>query len=464
MSVARLHVVWQGDFGGESSIALVNRELARRLASETVLSLAPSDGPPHEGELARLVGRRLPRVDVVMRHSSSPVATRPRVGRWVWMTPWEYGAALPVEWLSAMRRDVEVVCANSAWTGQLFEESGVARERVAVTPNGVDTARFHPAATPIPLGTDKRTRFLFVGRMSHRKGIELALLAYRRAFSDRDDVVLVIKPCETDGVSSSDVVNRIARAFADPPSPAVTILPTRMREDDLPGIYTACDALIHPYRGESFCLPIAEAMACGTPVIATDRGGASMIATPETATLISSVLVHLPRLALGNRRVSNFPHWQEPVVADLVSAMRAIHENPSAARLKAARARQMIVERFTWDHSVDAVRRAFEIATSALPRRHPEGLTARERERLLEDGDTHLRAARFDSAAHAYHRCLGRDALLADRANGREIAAQALLGLGHVAREHGMEHYASRFFRLKSKLYSSGRFVNLETT
>lgn len=49
-------------------------------------------------------------------------------------------------------------------------------------------------------------------------------------------------------------------------------------ENDLPALYSAADALAYPSRHEGFGLPVLEAMACGTPVVA-GRGGA----VPEVA-------------------------------------------------------------------------------------------------------------------------------------------------------------------------------------
>jgi len=451
----RLHVVWQGDFGGPSSIAHVNRELVRRIASRIELSLAPSGCAP-DAEFVPLVGRRLPRVDIVMRHSSVPTHAVPRVGRWVWMTPWEYGASLPYEWLTAMQHHAAMVCANSAWTGQLLRACGLPEDRVAVTHNGVDISRFDPSARPIRIDVEKRFRFLYTGRLTHRKGYEIVLEAYRRAFSAADDVALVIKPCDHRGVQTAELIRHVTRPFAAPDAPALAILPTEMDASDLPGMYTACDALVHPYRGESFCLPMAEAMACGRPVIATDIGGASMFATPDTATLLPSCLVHLPRLALGRRRLSNFPHWQETAVDDVAAAMRRAYEDPASTSEQCHRARRVIADGFTWDHSADLLERAFEAAMH-VDVRAPVPVTRRQRETWLAQGDVHLRAGELDAAARAYHRCLGRDAMRADRADRQQIAREAIVGLGRVAAERGAPRYADRFFRWASKLYSSRR-------
>ena len=47
-------------------------------------------------------------------------------------------------------------------------------------------------------------------------------------------------------------------------------------EQDMPDLYSACDAFLAPSLHEGFCLPVVEAMACGTPVI-----GACATALPE---------------------------------------------------------------------------------------------------------------------------------------------------------------------------------------
>jgi glycosyltransferase involved in cell wall biosynthesis len=54
-------------------------------------------------------------------------------------------------------------------------------------------------------------------------------------------------------------------------------------DDEMPGLYAACDSLVHPSRGEEFGLPIAEAMACGLPVVVTAGGAADDFCDDRTA-------------------------------------------------------------------------------------------------------------------------------------------------------------------------------------
>ena len=63
-------------------------------------------------------------------------------------------------------------------------------------------------------------------------------------------------------------------AQAQPNAPEILYLNEELPPDSLPGLYTACDCLVLPYRGEGFGLPVPEAMACGLPVIVT-AGGAT---------------------------------------------------------------------------------------------------------------------------------------------------------------------------------------------
>lgn len=458
----RLHVVWRGDFAGSGSIALVNRELAGRLASSVDLSLTPTDGRVAGPSLAHLVARPLPRVDLVIQHSSSPDTTPPPQGRWLWMTPWEYGASFPIDWVSAVLDAGASICVYSDWTRTHVVDSGIPGDRVFVVPLGVDTGRFDPAVRARPLHTDKACRFLFIGRLAHRKGLDIVVRAYRQAFSGRDDVALVVKPFGARGVDMAAAIGNITRPFADTGAPAIVMLPPDVAVGELAAMYTACNAFVHAYRGESFCLPMAEAMACGVPVIATDRGGASGYATPHTANLLPSFVAHAPRLSFGRRRLSNFPHWQEVRSTALADAMRSFHGNPGPARALAAAARALVAARFTWDRAADAMRRAMD-ACLASPAHAPAAVVRLEqRQAWLDAADAHLATGDLDAAAEAYHRCLGRRALLADRAAGRQLSARALDGLGEISQARSRPHEAAGFFRLASRLYRAGARAEIQ--
>ena len=73
----------------------------------------------------------------------------------------------------------------------MYIAGGVPAERVVSIPNGVDLDVFRPAERPRDDSAD--LRFLFVGGLIWRKGAELLLHAWQRAFAGRSDVTLVVK-------------------------------------------------------------------------------------------------------------------------------------------------------------------------------------------------------------------------------------------------------------------------------
>jgi len=56
-------------------------------------------------------------------------------------------------------------------------------------------------------------------------------------------------------------------------------------ENDMPKLYNAADVFLHPSEYESFGFPVLEAMACGTPVVASDRASVTEVAG-DAATLL----------------------------------------------------------------------------------------------------------------------------------------------------------------------------------
>jgi glycosyltransferase involved in cell wall biosynthesis len=61
---------------------------------------------------------------------------------------------------------------------------------------------------------------------------------------------------------------------------AGVVFPGRIDDADLPALYSGCAAFVLPSLDEGFGLPAVEAMACGAPVIVSDRGALPEIAGP----------------------------------------------------------------------------------------------------------------------------------------------------------------------------------------
>src|SRR5262249_49649540 len=162
--------------------------------------------------------------------------------------------------------------------------------------------RFHPGVTPYDFASNPNTRhltpdtykFLFVGGTIGRKGADILLDAYDRAFTARDKVTLIIKDFAANTFYANQGAQALIRALqAKPNAPDIVYLTDDMTEAEIASLYAACDCLVHPYRGEGYGLPIAEAMACGKPTILTNYGAALDFADDSNAYLIPATLQRL---------------------------------------------------------------------------------------------------------------------------------------------------------------------------
>lgn len=142
--------------------------------------------------------------------------------------------------------------------------------------HGVDTREYKAVRTKARESLDvpeSSPIVLFVGRLEPRKGVHVLFKAIPEILSHTPDArfVLVGKDTNTGpkGTSfkQSLLNNTEIRAWREN-IVFVDFLP----QDELIGLYSACDVFVLPSLVESFGLPIIEAMACGKPVVATKTG------------------------------------------------------------------------------------------------------------------------------------------------------------------------------------------------
>jgi glycosyltransferase involved in cell wall biosynthesis len=357
-----LPIRWQGPFLGHYSYAVINRELCSRLAQNQRLELTiqPSDTPFTNDNLiptqstgfdtiVEHVGRPLSRPAEIhiSNHPQHPYLA-PQHGRWVIIQPWDY-MSLPVRWLDWINTQIDQVWVPSHFVRAAFLEAGLPPARIAVVPNGVDTHRCHPNARKVNLPTRKSFKFLFVGGPFWRKGFDILLEAYRKAFTARDDVCLVIKSAPEFWTTAG--TQRLAEFRARTAAPEIISIIQPLDQQRMAGLYASCDCLVHPYRAEGFAMCVAEGMASGLPVIVTGAGATADFCNPQTAFLLPSMLRHLPEKHIDNLPTLDYPGYLEPDLEALITCMRRIYTHPESASLIAQAGLRKIQTQFTWDHA-----------------------------------------------------------------------------------------------------------------
>ena len=369
---ARVAVAFQGEFFAYNSMAIVNRELARallaldlsagagRAAGFAIVPDEPAPEPsvaadPRFGALRETMRRGVPACDVLIRQSNGAADFRRLDGARaiVQILPWEYGT-LPRAWVEGLRAGgADEVWTPTEYCRAMFVDAGIAPERVAVVPNGIDPEKFSPdrAVEPYPLATRKTFKFLFVGGVLPRKGVDVLLAAYRRAFTRDDDVTLVLKLLGTRTFYQLNDDAAGLRAFAnDPQAPELVVIDDEISDDDVVRLYRTCDALAFPYRGEGFGMPMLEALACGLPVIATAGGAADAFLDDDVAYRIPAQRRPLSGVMRGEE-LAGEGWWLEPDVDALAATMRHVVTHRDEARAKALHGAERARRDWTWDRA-----------------------------------------------------------------------------------------------------------------
>ena len=366
-------VSWEGSFLDHGSLSHVNRALTAELRAfpEFQLQCVTTGSPASPGfeDWARQISAAAaPDTDITVRHAWPPNWKRPARGKLVVIQPWEFGS-LPAEWVQQSQQ-VDEFWLPSEYVRRVYAESGVPTAKLFVVPNGVDPKKFNPRAAPMKLATAKKFKFLFVGGTIGRKGPDLLLQAYLKNFTAADDVCLVIKDFGGQSFYAGQTFEaQIRTAQSLPNAPEILYLNQELPPDGLPGLYTACDCLVLPYRGEGFGLPVLEAMAGGLPVIVTAGGATDDFVRDEFASRIPAVQKYFGD-EVGGMKLAAKGWLLEPDLAALGREMRGVFANPEAAHERGKLASRHAHQFFSWKNAAAAAaQRIRELCRPAGPQR-----------------------------------------------------------------------------------------------
>jgi glycosyltransferase involved in cell wall biosynthesis len=173
------------------------------------------------------------------------------------------------------RRARKVITVSEFSRGDLAAALGIDPAAIAVIRGGVDPARFSPRADPAEAraahGLDRPYALVLGTRIARKNVAALCSVGTRL---DHLGIELVL----------AGGARAYMRAGDQPPGRPLGYVDDAL----LPGLYAGAELLLMPSAYEGFGLPCLEAMACGTPVVAADRGAlpelyaeAAVIASPD---------------------------------------------------------------------------------------------------------------------------------------------------------------------------------------
>lgn len=253
-----------------------------------------------------------------------------------------YRMIAPVGHRIVNRLDVRIAVspAAQAYAGQAL---GLPFQQFRVIPNGVDVDRF-ASAEPLPELTDPtRPLLLFVGRLEPRKGLDVLIRAFLRVRAALPRVRLCVVGDGRQRQRCQDMIPESIRHDVR--------FVGRVSEEDKPRYFASAQLYVAPNTGaESFGIVLAEAMAAGVPVVASDipgfrpvvrDGRAGRLVPPGDApalaeaisTLLGTAALRRALATEGRRRVAELD-WAtvSTQIEEVYDVAVDVHARPSDGR------------------------------------------------------------------------------------------------------------------------------------
>ncbi len=222
---------------------------------------------------------------------------------------------------------------------------------VEVMPNAIEILPFPKASRSDFNLPNNKFLFCFSFDMNSfltRKNPIACIQAFKQAFTDSEDVGLVLKVTNTDAESKEwqtilSLINGNNIFLIDEVLPRERLL----------SLFDCCDSYVSLHRSEGFGIGIAENMLMGKPVICTGYSGNMDFCSNELCFLVDYEMISVTE---SDYHLAEGFQWADPSIISAAKLMRKVFSNDDEVRLKIAMAQKNIKENF----STEALSKKFD--------------------------------------------------------------------------------------------------------
>ncbi len=234
-----------------------------------------------------------------------------------------------------------IIAVSRAMRDDILDLYDVSKARVQVIHNGIDTELYRQIHRPEVLnryGIESNKPFvLFVGRVTRQKGIVHLLRALQ--YVETDFQTVLCADAADSPQYAKEVEAEMVKVRAKNGKKVIYVREMVPAEFLIP-LYTQAAIFICPSVYEPFGIINLEAMACGTPVVASSVGGIPEVVVHDK----TGLLVPFEPSSSADAE----PKHPEGFAQDLAAAIDTLMKSPDRRIDMGAAARQRVDERFSW--------------------------------------------------------------------------------------------------------------------
>lgn len=373
-------VSWWGVFVDAGGYSNMSRSILFRLHNYHIIAKAEMlPSPPQISQtgqyyVSKYASFNLKRIKSYPRICGfSPHPHPPHSGRQVFFTMME------TETLHPTFRDLCNKYSNEIWVPsahnkKMFIDSGVKKE-IHVMPLGIDEVIYKNALTVQPKDLSKmpisnilgrsvsdginKFRFFSLFGWSYRKGVDILIKSFVRAFTAKDDVALIMYSHHVGPDKVVQDVIRYASEVRGSNYPQILFIHSVTPESEMPSLYRIGHAFVNCSRGEGFSLPQIEASASGLPVISCNNTGMSEYLTEDNSFMITTEEKEMcsPEMHWITPYYHGqlFPRLGEDQINQAVRHMQFVVNNYDKALEKGKKLNKEVWEKYTWDKATNRI-------------------------------------------------------------------------------------------------------------
>jgi glycosyltransferase involved in cell wall biosynthesis len=238
---------------------------------------------------------------------------------------------------------------------KVFMDSGIPENHLEVIPHGVDD-NFLYGTGKYKIKTNKKFKFLCaIGQPHARKNISGILEAYGRAFTNKDDVSLVIKIRIKKPEAAFEIdFNATLASFKKkyPNHGEIVIIDGFIT--DMSDLYRSCDSYVCLSNAESFGIPNIEAMATDLVLITSNHGGQLDFCNSNNSLLVDGKIIKASsKMFYWTQKPGGFVF--EPDIDDAAHKMQLAFNNKEEILNSFKPYTDKIKKEYTWSNVSDKI-------------------------------------------------------------------------------------------------------------